>query len=281
MNDADIRKVLAIFQERPIAFYPAFARICSDVKAGLMLSQLFYWSPRGTKHADGWVEKTHAEWEAETCLSRREIEHARGVLMKAGLIDYKRVGVPARPVYLLNFSRLAEMCKQDCTKAPNKSVRLQGNLDCTKAPIYHTETTSETTSENTASATRTVAPPETAPTFSAIPDSVRTQKAPPRRKPSYFDWQVVKVYLDATGRKWIAKADAEFLNENVSDSLKFAGVVAEWIARGYNPTNYAGLVDVYYNGWRPTPTRKPEQAQQVDKFAVALEMIRARSEAKP
>lgn len=127
------------------------------------------------------------------------------------------------------------------------------------------------------SAPRPTAVPESAPSLSAIPDDLRAQKAPPRRKPDYFGWQVVKSYLDATGRKWIAKADADFLNENVSDALKFAGVAAEWIARGYNPTNFAGLVDVYHNGWRPTPTaRKAEQAG--DKFEAALELIRGRSE---
>lgn len=128
------------------------------------------------------------------------------------------------------------------------------------------------------SATRPPAAQETAPSLSAIPDDLRAQKAPPRRKPDYFGWQVVKSYLDATGRKWIAKSDAEFLNENVSDALKFAGVASEWIARGYNPTNFAGLVDVYHNGWRaPTPPRKPDSAGG-DKFAAALALIRERAE---
>lgn len=272
MDNEAVTDILRAFAERPIAFYPAFARLTGSVKAGVFLSQLFYWTPRGTKHRGGWIEKTLPEWLAETAMSRKEIETARARCVELELVEFKQAGLPAKTVYRLDLEalihRLRESRNQGCEKVATKDETFMSVLGCEKvASLSYTETTSETSSEIEAPTAQ-----ETAPTLSAIPDDMRAQKAPPRRKPEYFGWQVVKSYLDATGRKWIAKADAEFLNENVSDALKFAGVAAEWIARGYNPTNFAGLVDVYYNGWRATPTRQADAkptaaASGADRFA--------------
>lgn len=94
---------------RPVAFYPIFAKIGGSAKAGLFLSQAFYWSntmeahhrSKGTEW-DGWFYKTQVEWEEETCLNDEEQLTARRALVKRGLLEDARRGQPARLHFRLN-----------------------------------------------------------------------------------------------------------------------------------------------------------------------------------
>lgn len=91
-----ILQTLAAF--RPIAFNVNFARITGDAKAALMLSQLMYWTKRGTSvlECDGWIFKTRDQWIAEIGLGRHEQSTARQTLIELGLIEESRIGHPAR-----------------------------------------------------------------------------------------------------------------------------------------------------------------------------------------
>ena len=91
-----IAQTLAAF--RPIAFNVNFARITGDAKAALMLSQLMYWTKRGTSvlECDGWIFKTRDQWITEIGLGRHEQSTARQTLIELGLIEESRVGHPAR-----------------------------------------------------------------------------------------------------------------------------------------------------------------------------------------
>jgi hypothetical protein len=83
---------------RPIAFNVNFARITRDAKAALMLSQLMYWTKRGTSvlECDGWIFKTRDQWITEIGLGRHEQSTARQTLIELGLIEESRIGHPAR-----------------------------------------------------------------------------------------------------------------------------------------------------------------------------------------
>lgn len=100
------------FSENVIAFRPMFARIAGGVTNGLFLSQLFYWTGKGIR-ADGWIWKSYAEWEDETCLTRSEIDRARRDLKELGLIEELLRGIPATLHYRLCLERLGEMIEQD------------------------------------------------------------------------------------------------------------------------------------------------------------------------
>jgi hypothetical protein len=91
-----ILQTLAAF--RPIAFNVNFARIMGDAKAALMLSQLMYWTKRGTSvlECDGWIFKTRDQWITEIGLGRHEQSTARQTLIELGLIEESRIGHPAR-----------------------------------------------------------------------------------------------------------------------------------------------------------------------------------------
>jgi len=83
---------------KPIAFNVNFARITGDAKAALMLSQLMYWTKRGTSvlECDGWIFKTRDQWITEIGLGRHEQSTARQTLIDLGLIEESRIGHPAR-----------------------------------------------------------------------------------------------------------------------------------------------------------------------------------------
>lgn len=98
---------------RPIAFHRVFVTISGSVLAGLMLSQAYYWTPRGESD-DGWFYKTQAEWEEETGMSRWEQETARKKLLQiktaAGehVWQEERRGVPAKLFYRVSIPALFE-----------------------------------------------------------------------------------------------------------------------------------------------------------------------------
>lgn len=149
-----------------ISFNPAFARIAGSVTAGLMLTQLNYWTGK-EKSRDGWVFKTREQMEEETTLSRREQETAQRSLLHNELIEVQLKGVPAKLHYRVNYDRLSEMLSSmadsaDLVRTPNDrgnpSLAESAELDRRKAPNklggnrrsitgITTETTQETTGQ--------------------------------------------------------------------------------------------------------------------------------------
>ena len=144
------------FQElldRPIAFQRAFVNLGVGITGALMLSQAIYWSNR-TDNTEGWFYKTMEEWEAETGMTRSEQESARKRLVKIGVLQEMKKGVPCRLYYRVNIdaihanlsaglpqSSLQESRKQGCRKPASKPAQ---------NPQTITETTAEITSETTA-----------------------------------------------------------------------------------------------------------------------------------
>src|SRR5438067_13261526 len=85
----------AVLSDRPIAYHASLARALGSVTAGVLLSQFLYWQPR-SRDPDGWFWKTQVDIAGETALSRTETETARKVLVRAGVLEEKRRGVPAQ-----------------------------------------------------------------------------------------------------------------------------------------------------------------------------------------
>lgn len=96
--------VIKVLRSRPVAYLPDITKAAGSVKAGLFLSQLLYWADKSN---DGWVFRTQ-EYK-ETGLSRREQEGARRILKRAGVLEEKREGIPAKVCYRVNYQRLAEI----------------------------------------------------------------------------------------------------------------------------------------------------------------------------
>lgn len=139
--------------KRPIAFHRIYAKVGGSVNAGLLLSQAMYWNDVLPPSRKGWFYKTQAEWEQETCLTRREQEVARKALRAAGVLEEKLQGVPARLHFRVNLAALyakmavvakmeelkklsmAETAKLDCTKPPNLEGGNRQTIICTESTI--------------------------------------------------------------------------------------------------------------------------------------------------
>lgn len=192
--------------DRPIAFQRAFVDLGVGITGALMLSQCVYWHGR-TSDKGGWFYKSQSDWEAETGMTRREQETARKRLEKAGFLEEKRKGVPAKLFFRVNVealetalnelsSSMADSANQECTPSKNTSLAESANQvctggaismaesdkqECTERPDSNggkrqsiTEITSETTPETTAE--RTSGPDR--PDASAAPSEEKEPEQP-------------------------------------------------------------------------------------------------------
>lgn len=130
-----------ILGDRPIAYHPILAKIFSSATAGVYLSQLLYWSPRGSS-GDGWFYKTQKEMEEETGLTRSEQDTARRKLVLAGIIEVVRRRVPATLHFRIQWEAL-QTSLQDFSKLDR---RIPANQIVGKQQTI-SESTTETTSD--------------------------------------------------------------------------------------------------------------------------------------
>ncbi|HFX6336359.1 DNA-binding protein [Acinetobacter nosocomialis] len=100
-----IIKLIEAMNEQPIAFNKHYVFLGCGINGALMLSQLVYWTSR-TKDSEGWIFKTHHEWNQETGLTRREQDTARATLKSLKFISEKKMGVPCRVYYRVERENL-------------------------------------------------------------------------------------------------------------------------------------------------------------------------------
>lgn len=116
-----LRRVLS---DRPIAFHPELARLFGGVNEALFFQQIAFWSDKGSR--PDWIWKTAQELEREICLTRYQQAKARENLVRLGVIDEKREGMPAKLWYRVNWERLFDLLaarNQELQELQNKSAR--------------------------------------------------------------------------------------------------------------------------------------------------------------
>jgi hypothetical protein len=132
----------------PISFYEPFGRIAGSAGGGLFLSQLVYWSPKGSS-TDGWIYKPQRQWTEETCLKRGEQESARRTLMELGILEEEKRGIPCQLFFRVNFIKLREailnLCEDSAADPENnlpqtKQGWLDALLELVEAGIWDYET---------------------------------------------------------------------------------------------------------------------------------------------
>ena len=121
--------------DKPIAFHRIFATICGSATSGLFLSQLWYWSKRST--LGGWIYKSQKEWQEETGLCRYEQESARKTLIKLGILNEKKVGVPCKLYYFINKSKVLDAYIELQT---SMSISTNRNVDINKQVCRYQQT---------------------------------------------------------------------------------------------------------------------------------------------
>ncbi len=160
MDEAYIRGKIAnnpelLLPGRPIAFNRDLATIGGGACCGLFLSQAVYWARKQSViDKGGWFYKTAPEWERETALTYEEQKTVRRKLRERGILEEKKVGLPARNFYRVNLDKIALLIAESRLKQEEGKSTVQcgekprtGEGE-TPAPSI-TEITAETTSETT------------------------------------------------------------------------------------------------------------------------------------
>lgn len=146
MSQQDQKQIAKYFPNRPILYLAGLSIVLDSVNAGLMMSQLIFWSGKGGKK-DGWIYKTMAEFKQETGLSRTQQETAIRICKEHGFIDYKLAGIPAKRHFKVNLKKIENMLPSLKESAkihyPNPPLQYAGNLQTI------TENTQETTTKTT------------------------------------------------------------------------------------------------------------------------------------
>ena len=87
--------LLEVF-DLPVSFHRCLVPITGGVTAALMLSQAIWTTQTIERAANGWFSRSQEQWTDETGLTRWEQETARRALRRAGLVEEKLVGMPAK-----------------------------------------------------------------------------------------------------------------------------------------------------------------------------------------
>ena len=99
----------ALIRSRPISVHRNILNMVGSASAGILLSQLIYWTRHGTEvvQRDGWVFKTAEQWHRETGMTWKVQRRARQRLCRLGLVEERRVALPCRLEFRLNLNVLA------------------------------------------------------------------------------------------------------------------------------------------------------------------------------
>ena len=102
--------------DEPIVFHRAYVPVAGGITAALFLSYAGYAYESLPEDRNGWFTRTQAEWERDTGLTRREQETARRQLRERGLLEERRVGMPAVLGFRVNWRRLREALERQAAE---------------------------------------------------------------------------------------------------------------------------------------------------------------------
>jgi len=87
----------------PVLLYPSLVAPCGGITAALLLSQLIRWAAK----EQAWFSRTREEIYEAVCMSRVEQDTARSKLKAEGFISEKRIGLPAKLYFMVNFDKIS------------------------------------------------------------------------------------------------------------------------------------------------------------------------------
>lgn len=106
MSKADQEAIAKYFSKKNsgLRYISGLGLALGSVNAGIMLSQLLYWHGKGKKKP--WTYKSTEAMRQETGLTRTQQDTAIRLLKKLGVIEVKRMGVPATRHYKVDLEKL-------------------------------------------------------------------------------------------------------------------------------------------------------------------------------
>lgn len=108
--------VLLELYDEPVSFHRSFVELGGGVTAALFLSCACHEAAQLPPESDGWLRLSTEQWREATCLSRTEQETARRALRDRGLIEERRVGMPARLEIRVDAARLVELLQSQAAR---------------------------------------------------------------------------------------------------------------------------------------------------------------------
>ena len=143
-----LRAVAKELHQRPIAFYPAYAKLSGSLAGGVLLSQIMYWW-----QGNGKFYKSDAELREECALTEREFKRAKAAVKNLPFVTVTLEGVPATTYYEIDVKAYAQvMLELQETSEPVRTP--SSELDWTPSSELYigTEITTENTEDNNANA---------------------------------------------------------------------------------------------------------------------------------
>lgn len=134
--------------ENIITLNVAFIDFVGDLECGLFLSQLIYWSDRGTRK-DGFIFKTDQEWFDELRLSKYAVRKSKKKLTEMGILETKIKKAYGNPTthYKLNKEAFTQQFIWFLRNRNNESAITEEGNDENKHSL--TDTLSDISSETT------------------------------------------------------------------------------------------------------------------------------------
>ena len=135
-KNSEIKALFEAMNEKPVAFHRVYAKITGSITAGLLLSQLVYWS-KAMKGKSFY--KTDQDLCDELCFGLYELKGAKDKIKE--FVEIKRKGVPAKTWYTVDEDKLI-----DAITSYGKNQQLvmgKTNNKTLEKPITITENKSE------------------------------------------------------------------------------------------------------------------------------------------
>ncbi len=137
--DTTLQVLFEAYQEHPIAYMPIYSRVTGSVTAGILLSQIVYWDGK-MQHREFY--KTDKDFSEELSMGLSELKNAKKRLIKIGLVDVVRRGIPAKTHYKLNLAKLADVITTFVKKTNTVSRKTQNKIN--QKITTNTDTTQNT-----------------------------------------------------------------------------------------------------------------------------------------
>jgi hypothetical protein len=108
--------VLLELYDEPVSFHRSFVELGGGVTAALFLSCACHEAALLPAESDGWLRLSTEQWRDATCLSRHEQDGARKALRDKGLIEERRIGMPARLEIRVDVAKLVELLQSQAAR---------------------------------------------------------------------------------------------------------------------------------------------------------------------
>lgn len=125
MNTITPELLLEVMEE-PICIHRCLLTLTKSITAALMLTYSNYQMQDLPQEADGWFCKSQDEWQAALGLSRFEQEGARKILRDMGVLEEKRVGMPAKLHFRVNGQKLLQLLSEQARSNFDESLKQAG-----------------------------------------------------------------------------------------------------------------------------------------------------------